>query len=399
MSTIGPGTQKNACQNDAFQWNDPPSAPTINVPVSATPYSSIVTLDATVTDGASFDSVTDIVYARFEYDRSDNNWVAIRGTNGSLDGSTAASGNHSTLSWDISALQPGFNYRVRSLTLDYPWTQSSAYTTSPTFIVGPGFAGLFAVQDNFSRAAYRREVLADSPLGYWRLDETTGIITADTSGNGRVGQYNGGYTLGKPTLVDDGTAVLFNGTTGYVGIPHAGALSPTVAVTLEAWAIPQDLTAPSGHRMVFSLKDTAYVSFLLGASFSPFFSLEVAGVQRSVNSNYVGVAQKKHHIVATYDGATMRIYVDAVERNTFPIVGAMTLGAVEKRIADYVAAPLIYPFNGTIDEVALYGTALSPARIQAHYDMAQMSARYRAESNTTGYYASNNTLSYRAEKN
>lgn len=46
-------------------------------------------------------------------------------------------------------------------------------------------------------AAYRTEVLADTPVGYWRLGESAGATAADDSGNGYAGTYNGDPTLAK----------------------------------------------------------------------------------------------------------------------------------------------------------------------------------------------------------
>jgi hypothetical protein len=47
-------------------------------------------------------------------------------------------------------------------------------------------------------ADYRAAVMADTPSGYWRLDETSGTAAADASGNGNAGTYAGGVTLNEP---------------------------------------------------------------------------------------------------------------------------------------------------------------------------------------------------------
>jgi len=46
-------------------------------------------------------------------------------------------------------------------------------------------------------SVYRATVLADTPLAYWRLGETTGTVAHDETGNGHDGTYIGGYTLGQ----------------------------------------------------------------------------------------------------------------------------------------------------------------------------------------------------------
>ena len=44
--------------------------------------------------------------------------------------------------------------------------------------------------------AYGASVFNDSPISFWRLDETSGTTAADTSDNGNTGQYVGGVTHG-----------------------------------------------------------------------------------------------------------------------------------------------------------------------------------------------------------
>src|SRR5262249_54513852 len=82
---------------------------------------------------------------------------------------------------------------------------------------------------------YSSVVLADNPIGYWRLGETSGPTAFDSSGLGHNGTYTGGVTLGVPgAIVDDpNTAARFNGSTGYVAVP-GGPFNMANNFTLEA---------------------------------------------------------------------------------------------------------------------------------------------------------------------
>lgn len=92
---------------------------------------------------------------------------------------------------------------------------------------------------------YFDEIMANAPLGYWRLGEPVGgAIAVDSSGNGRNGTYQGGVTLGAlgalgALLSDPGnTAALLDGTTGTVRIGGRAAFS------VEGWckgAQPQSM--------------------------------------------------------------------------------------------------------------------------------------------------------------
>src|SRR5207248_11696460 len=87
-------------------------------------------------------------------------------------------------------------------------------------------------------SAYRSAVLADSPLAYWRLGETTGSVAAD-----QRAAYNGTYTktpsLGQPGALfnDPATSVGFNGTSQYVQVPYTATLN-TPKFAFDIWARP-----------------------------------------------------------------------------------------------------------------------------------------------------------------
>ncbi len=63
--------------------------------------------------------------------------------------------------------------------------------------------------------AYADVVLADSPLAYYRLGESSGTTMTDSSGNGRHGTYVGSPTLGAAGLVPGDTCADFDGVNDY----------------------------------------------------------------------------------------------------------------------------------------------------------------------------------------
>jgi len=71
--------------------------------------------------------------------------------------------------------------------------------------------------DNF----YALKVLSYSPIAYWRLNESSGIVATDSSGNG----YNGTYanvSVGASTFEDGAACPTFDGSSSYVDIYSAG---------------------------------------------------------------------------------------------------------------------------------------------------------------------------------
>lgn len=216
---------------------------------------------------------------------------------------------------------------------------------------------------------YRAAVLSDSPGGYWRLDETSGTLAYDSTGNNNNGLYNGGYTLNRPGATADGDgAVLFDGSTGYIDITSS---SPSLVgpYSIEFWV---ELGAPPpGNQVIAGRHDltggrlgsivyvtpTGLIQAERWATAGTITSLAVSTSAISIGS-YA-------HVVATYDGTKLRIYING---NLDGSSGTDTTSQNAITTDFEIAASTVTPnFAGTIDEVAVYPTALSASRIQAHY--------------------------------
>jgi hypothetical protein len=84
---------------------------------------------------------------------------------------------------------------------------------------------------------YLAEVLADAPLGVWPMDECTGTIVVDHSGNGRDGTYISAPILGAGGSVPPGVrSPLFQGGADDARINQAALGGSTNTFTMEIWA-------------------------------------------------------------------------------------------------------------------------------------------------------------------
>ena len=88
----------------------------------------------------------------------------------------------------------------------------------------------------------------------------------------------------------------------------------------------------------------------------------------SVSATAPAIDTNWHHIVATYDEATAKVYVDGVLKASANSNIQLTANSQPLLIGRTTDNNRI--FGGTLDEVAVYPTALSAARIQAHYTAA-----------------------------
>lgn len=209
--------------------------------------------------------------------------------------------------------------------------------------------------------SYFDEVMADSPRAYYRLGEASGPTMVDSSGNGRNGTYGANVVLGTAGATPGNTAITTSGaSTGVGDVAYAAWMDVTNAVSMEAWV---KHTYTTGTRFFFGRKGwsaspcglylaSGKISFLINGP-----SVVTANSPTASNDNLW------HHAVGTFDGTTIRIYVDGAEVDTSPLSGSADITAhglhVGGREGDYYAGPA--------DECAYYGSVLSPARIAAHY--------------------------------
>ncbi|TQS42366.1 LamG domain-containing protein [Cryptosporangium phraense] len=236
---------------------------------------------------------------------------------------------------------------------------------------------------------YPGEVLRDSPSAYYRLSEAAGGTTlTDSSGNGRTGTYSVNTATatnfgrpGAPVGGSSNTAVAFTATnTNQVAMPAAA--SPTSVFTMEVWF---NTTAASGVLMSLGnnvKNDSSYLLRLLAIQSSApagrlVFGLSTGAVGSTVKKTVVSATAVNdgnwHHAVATYSSGTMILYVDGVAQT--PTTGVGTLTAISPSYwrvggdASGTTWPGTYGdyLTGTLDEAAVYQSALSATRVTAHY--------------------------------
>ncbi len=209
-------------------------------------------------------------------------------------------------------------------------------------------------------STYKDVVLADNPIGYWRLGESTGTVAVDETGNNN-GTYVGSPTLGQPGLVTGGnTSVNFNGISQYVNIGNPSAFQLTTG-TSECWI--KTANAGDSFRGIF-VKQLAWgiltVDRILGTYDWTFDNIKTTGIY--IEDNLA------HHVVVTLQsGLTngLKIYVDGVLRLTSQMTVKSQSQPLEIGRGD--SANNGQFFTGLIDECAIYNYILTASQISAHY--------------------------------
>jgi hypothetical protein len=198
------------------------------------------------------------------------------------------------------------------------------------------------------------------------LGETAGTTAADGIA-GRQGTYVGGATLNQTGALDgdsDG-AVTLDGADDGVVVPYSTTLNPS-QFSLEAWARP---TVGVGWQAVATNWEgpNSNGGFSLwiddGNNWSAWAS-SPSGTIWEVTGGHAVLGQWVH-LVETYDGTTLRLYVNGVLAGHAD--GPYTPQSTQPFRIGQGAPGYESPFQGTIDEVAVYGHALSQDRVEAHY--------------------------------
>jgi acyl dehydratase len=137
-------------------------------------------------------------------------------------------------------------------------------------------------------------------------------------------------------------------------------------MTLEAWV---NASAVTNWRTVVLKERTGSLSYALyganGAS-RPAAYVNIGGADVGVNATANLALNTWTHLAVTYDGATIRVYVNGTQVATRAQTGPITTSTGVLRIGGNAVWSEF--FQGLIDEVRIYSRALTAAEIQA--DMA-----------------------------
>lgn len=234
--------------------------------------------------------------------------------------------------------------------------------------------GTIASASSVAALTYSQEVLADSPLLYWRLGEASGTTAADASGNGRTGTYAGsGVTYSATGAVAGNNAITTNGSAGYIQSTASLDLTALSAVTVEMWVNLSAYSNDFKMLMESSPGDGSAGSIWICPNDSNGRISIVKFQSSSPTSQYARSdisAGAYHHWVIQYSssGSVPTLRVDKVTLTPFLTSGS-TAGAFTNAKLNFAARDASGLFlAATIDEIAVYGSALSTARTDAHYD-------------------------------
>jgi len=197
-------------------------------------------------------------------------------------------------------------------------------------------------------------------LAHWSFDEDAGVTALrDVSGHAGLD-----VALKRPLPRSrgvHGNALSLRGTHALAvrGLSHGKELP---AISFSAWTRPTDL---SGFREIFRQECDSRL----------LFSFQESGTVLSLGLNIGGYVECDapieagrmldggwHHCAATFDGEVMRVFLDGREAGALPRPGKI---AIEPEVPAFIGSMngSAEHFQGGLDELRIYATALSPEEI------------------------------------
>ncbi|HJR58956.1 MAG TPA: LamG-like jellyroll fold domain-containing protein [Vicinamibacterales bacterium] len=207
---------------------------------------------------------------------------------------------------------------------------------------------------------------AGGPIAYWALDEGTGMMAANSAG-GESATLAGGatWTDGRAAY-----AVRLNGTTGYLSTPTLDL--PGSNMTIAAWVSHSAFPGNVEQRIISKasgIDEQAHYWMLSQTKVSGRHRLRFRLRTGSVTTTLVAAtgdlpSDTWYHAAASYDGETMRLYLDGVEVGSKAKSGTIATDATVPVSIGRNPDGSNY-LNGIIDDVRIYDRALTATDIAA----------------------------------
>lgn len=223
--------------------------------------------------------------------------------------------------------------------------------------------------------SYFSQVMADTPLGYWRANETSGTTMFDSSGNGNHAAYGANALLNQTALYPGNSACV-----GITTLSYAAKIASPSGALLSArtgpWTIECIVKAISPYSGSSTGWILAYDKGGYPTSPTPMLGMTYFGSPGNhdqVTSYYSSeVYSPNHtggslvHLALVYNGgSTWTLYENGARAWTG--AASSQSGSVDNIWFLGNSQGATNGFTGYGSDFAIYNTALSPTRITAHY--------------------------------
>ncbi|WP_433497604.1 LamG-like jellyroll fold domain-containing protein [Sphaerimonospora sp. CA-214678] len=331
------------------------------------------------------------------------------GSDGKLAKATATGGRSLTFTWSGGHVTSVISDPVDGTPVTWTYTYDGDYLVK----VCPPTSGAACTRYDYGDdSRYRSTVLDTKPVGYWRLNETgTGLGSVISNFVGAISGIGDGKIAGGVADVTGGvaspldgaseTAMTFKGTanSSYVSLPASVVSGRGGDVTIEAWFKTTASGTIIGYQNSATNAPSAYTPAIYVGTDGKLRGQFWTGTAAPITSNSAVNDGNWHHVALSGAKNTQTLYLDGQAVGS--IAKAITnLGQWDARIGygfgssswpGTVSSSAPFPFNGTIDEVAIYGKPLRQEQIATHHRTKQVRRQLTKVTLPSGRVAAANT--------
>jgi uncharacterized repeat protein (TIGR02543 family) len=208
-------------------------------------------------------------------------------------------------------------------------------------------------------------------VALWKLDENTGTIAMDTSGNNHTASLRN-----NPEWIP-GDGLSFSNHNEYLEIPDSPAFTMSSATTLSVWVKLRDYDNDWPKIIIkphlsYATPWEMFAVDLGHYGNSPRF-LASNGIPNgasamAANSTLLLNLNQWYHIVGTYDGRRLALYLDGTLVATDPIPFSIGTNSAPLNIGGRLGNNT---FNGYISDVCIYNGALNAIEVQTLFEQGR----------------------------
>ncbi|MCG8450965.1 MAG: LamG domain-containing protein, partial [Pirellulales bacterium] len=221
--------------------------------------------------------------------------------------------------------------------------------------------------------SYAEQVLANSPVLYWKLDDKPGSEVVDAIGNTN-GNVGAGVTLNRPgATLQTGKSVLFTGGAGNQIQSANPALSSSGFGDNYSISLWFNSSTTSAFQTLFEFVEDGTSNTEASLELLPGGVIRFSSEAETLAATTLYVANQWHNIVVVREGTDTHLYVDGLMSNTATLSGAsinvdtfLFLGQSEAGTN---------PFSGFLDELVIYDSSLNSGDVQSLYFTAVSSVQ------------------------
>jgi hypothetical protein len=232
-------------------------------------------------------------------------------------------------------------------------------------------AGNLAVSGDFTFTTAASPGQGAGPVGHWMLDESSGSLAADASGNGGTGTLLNG-PLRVPGRL--GAALSFDGVDESVSVPHAAVLD-AYPITVSLWMSTSAGTLSGLVNKYLPSSMSGYQVFTSGGNLCAWYFRDAANHVWDGSGCTLATPGfndgQWHHVAFVVDASGGRLFVDGVLRASRPWTGTPgpTTTAQGISLAKYPGTVLPC-LPGRLDDVRIYNRALGASEVSSLFNVA-----------------------------